>query len=231
MNGLTDYVLGSVVSYGSPLIGLFLMLGAMGIPLPTTLLVVASGAFVRQGVLAPDVALIGLCGAVVGDSLSYAAGRMGHGWLARRFGSHGSGAALKGWQQADRVFKKGGGVTIYLTRWLLTSIAIPTNLVAGGCGYRFDRFLLFDFLGETTWIALFGGLGYWLGSQWELAGQLLSDFGSLALGLMVLSAGIYLGTKSLYRRRTHLSSKEINNVYQNQPVYRSGYLRWIPGSF
>jgi membrane protein DedA with SNARE-associated domain len=174
--------------------------------------------------LAPEVALIGLGGAVLGDSLSYTAGWIGRSWLSRRFltpdagRQAASGQRKNAWQQANQAFEKGGGMAVYLTRWLLTSMAIPTNLAAGGCGYRFDRFLLFDVCGEATWIVLFGGLGYWFGSQWELVQQFLSDFSGLALGLAVLGAGVYLAAKSFSRRRKP-SFKEISNVYQNQPVY------------
>jgi membrane protein DedA with SNARE-associated domain len=138
---------------------------------------------------------------------------------------------MNAWQQANQAFQKGGGAAIFLTRWLLTSIAIPTNWVAGGCGYRFDRFLLYDLLGEATWIALFGGLGYWFGSQWEVVQQFLSDFGGLAMGVALLVAGIYLGIKGLSRRRASRSTKEIYDVYQDQSVCRPGHLRWIPGGF
>lgn len=150
-----------ILSYGAPLLGALLLLGAIGAPLPTTLLVVASGAFIRQGMLELDAALIGLGCVVAGDSLSFAIGRMGHRRLEQRF--HGN----RAWQRAIQSFRTGGGAAIYLTRWLFTSVAVPTNLVVGGSGYRFDRFLLLDLLGELTWMAVFGGLGYWLGSGWD----------------------------------------------------------------
>ena len=40
-----------ILSNGAPVLGLLLLLGAMGVPVPTTLLVMASGAFVRQGIM------------------------------------------------------------------------------------------------------------------------------------------------------------------------------------
>ena len=183
-----------ILSYGAPLLGALLLFGAIGIPIPTTLLVVASGAFVRQGMLTPDAALIGLCCVVAGDSLSFAIGRLGQGRLERRF------YASHAWQRALRLFHSRGGAAIYLTRWLFTGVAIPTNLAAGGSGYRFDRFLLLDLLGEATWMSLFGGLGYWLGSQWELASQLLPEVSSLVLSLAAVLGGLYWGVKKLLSR-------------------------------
>ena len=61
--------------------------------------------------------------------------------------------------------KRRGGIAIYLTRWLFTPLALPTNLIAGSSGYPFWKFLLFDIAGEITWILLYGGLGYAFGSQ------------------------------------------------------------------
>jgi membrane-associated protein len=190
MSSLSDYLLAAVVAYGAPLFGFFLLLGALGIPIPTSLLVVAAGAFVRQGVLKPEWALpIGLAGALVGDSMSFGIGYWGETWLDRRFGDS------KVWQNALKTFNHGGGLAVFLTRWLFTSIAIPTNLVAGGSGYRFNRFFGFILLGETTWLIVYGGLGYWFGSQWELVSSFITDFGGLALGLAVLTGGIYLAVR------------------------------------
>ena len=176
-----------MMNYGALLVGLLLLLGALGVPLPTTLLVVASGAFVRQGILDPDSAVVGLCCVVAGDSLSFAVGKLGYRGLEHRLhGNH-------SWERAAQTFRARGGMAVYLTRWLFTGIAIPTNLAAGGTGYRFDRFLLLDFLGELTWIGVYGGLGYWLGSQWEIVGQHLSELSGIAIGIAAaLSSGYWL---------------------------------------
>ncbi|MEW5958537.1 MAG: VTT domain-containing protein [Chloroflexota bacterium] len=189
---LTDLFLTGVITYGPPALGLALLLGALGIPVPGTLLVLAAGAFVRQGVVDLTTAAgLGLLGAVLGDSASFAMGRFAQGWVRRRFG--GSPA----WQSAQATFDRRGGLAIYLTRFLLTPLAIPTNLIAGGGDYAFWRFLTYDMAGEFTWIVLFGGLGYVFGNQWELISQFISDFSGLLLGLALLVAGLYF----LFRRR------------------------------
>ena len=54
------------------------MLGALGFPIPTSLLVIAGGAFSRQGMLnLMPAAGLGLLGAITGDSISFAMGRLG----------------------------------------------------------------------------------------------------------------------------------------------------------
>lgn len=189
---LTDLVLTGVINYGAPAIGLALLLGALGLPLPGTLLVIAAGAFVRQGVLSGATAAgFGLLGVVLGDSASFMIGRFAREWVRRRFGGS------MGWQKASETFARHGGLAVYLTRFLLTPLAIPTNLIAGGSSYPFWRFLGYDAAGELTWVALYGGLGYVFGSQWELINQFVSDFSGLLVGVVMLGGGAYV----LFRRR------------------------------
>jgi membrane protein DedA with SNARE-associated domain len=184
---LTQLDLKWAVSYGSPMVAVILLLGALGIPVPGTLLVIASGAFVRQGVL--DIYLtpaLALSGSVIGDTIIYGLGRFARGWIERRFGQS------AGWQKSADFFARRGGLAIYLTRWLITPLAVPTNLIAGSSGYPFWKYLLFDVTGELTWIVLYGGLGYAFGSQWELINQFISDFSGLILGVAMLGAGVFL---------------------------------------
>lgn len=184
---LTDLFLTGVITYGAPALGLALLLAALGLPLPGTFLVIAAGAFVRQGVIDWAAAVsLALAGVVVGDSLSYGLGRFAKGWLQRRFGSSSA------WQKAQVTFDRRGGVAVYLTRFLITPLAIPTNLIAGGSGYTFWRFGLYAVAGELTWIGLYGGLGYTFGSQWELISEFISDFSGVLIGVVVLATGIFL---------------------------------------
>jgi membrane protein DedA with SNARE-associated domain len=189
---LTGVFLTGMLTYGPPAFGLALLLGALGFPLPGTLFVLAAGAFGRQGII--DLAAasgFGLVGAVLGDSAGYVVGYFAKGWVARRFGHS------TAWQSAQQTFERRGGLAIYLTRFLLTPLAVPTNLIAGGSGYSFWRFLSCDVAGEFTWLVLYGGLGYIFGSQWEAINQFISDFSGLLVGLILFGAGLYL----LVRRR------------------------------
>ncbi len=193
--GLTDFFLTGLITYGPPMLGLALLLGGLGLPLPGTLFLLATGAFIRQGVMDWAATLgLGLFGVILGDSASYAMGRFAGDRVQRRFNRS------TAWQTAQETFARRGGTAIYLTRFLLTPLAIPTNLIAGGSRYAFWRFLSYDVAGEVTWIAVYGGLGYLVGSQWELIGQFVSDFSGLLVGLVALGAGVYL----LVRRQRQL---------------------------
>ncbi|MEI7845854.1 MAG: VTT domain-containing protein [Chloroflexota bacterium] len=185
MSSISDFLLTGLITYGAPLFGLALLLGAIGVPIPTSLMVIAAGAFSRQGMLnLLPAAGLGLLGAVAGDSLSFIMGRWGGNWVSLRFG--GSSA----WISAQSTFNRNSRLAVFLTRFLLTAIALPVNLMAGS-SCQFRRFLITVIAGEAVWIIVYGGLGYLFGSQWELISQFLSDFGGLALGLAMLGGGIY----------------------------------------
>jgi membrane-associated protein len=186
MNGITDFLLASLLNYGAPLFGLVLMVAAIGLPIPSSFLVIAAGAFSRLGSLDwAQTAVMGLAGAVAGDSLSYA---LGH-WAGNRVQSRFGNPAL--WSKARSTFNRGSGMAVFLTRFLLTAIALPVNLMAGSSG-NFRKFLANVVVGEALWITLYGGLGYLFGSQWELVNDYLGDFSSLVVGLAVLGAGLSL---------------------------------------
>ncbi len=188
MNNLTSLLLTGLISYGAPAFALALLLGQVGFPLPTTLLVVAAGAFGREGLLNMALAAgMGLAGAVLGDSLTFALGRFARSWVQRRFG------ASKVWQSAQQTFDKRGGLAIYMTRFVVGvgAFAQPVSLIAGGNGYNYYRYLLYAIAGEATWIGIYGGLGFIFGSQWELISDFLTSFGGLLFGLVILGVGIY----------------------------------------
>ncbi len=183
---MSDFLLTQVINYGSPLVGLILFLGALGLPIGASAVLVAAGAFSQQGILSwPSTALIGLVGVVIGDMLSFGMGYFAKDWTQKRFGKS------PGWRSARASFQQHAGPAIFLTRWLITAVAIPTNLIAGGSGYKFPRFMAYDIAGEIIWIGLYGGLGYLFGSQWELVSDFISNFGGLILGLVIFGFGIW----------------------------------------
>jgi len=191
---LTALILGWIIDYGAPTVGGVLLLAAMGLPLPSMLFVIAAGAFMRQELLGMVATpLWALLGAVAGDTVVYGLGRFARPWIERRFG------ASEAWRKAQQQFDRRGGIAIYITRWLLTPLAVPTNLVAGSSGYPFGRFLLFDISGEITWLLLYGSLGYAFGDQWSLITEFAASFSGLIVSVLIVVVGIFLLAR--YSRR------------------------------
>ena len=189
---MSEFLLTQVINYGAPLFGLILFAAALGIPLPASILLIAAGAFSQQGFLDwSSTALFGLLGAVCGDAISFGMGFYAKNWVSGRI------EGLPTWKNARDTFESRAGMAVYLTRFLITALAIPTNLIAGSSGIPFRRFMVYDSLGELTWIILYGGMGYLFGSQWELVSDFMSSFGGLILGIFILGIGIWLWTKRL----------------------------------
>lgn len=187
LSDLTGTLLTAVIAYGPLLLAAVLFIGAMGIPLPGAFLLLAGGAFARQGVLdLYTLTPLALVGAVAGDMASYGMGRFAGGFMQRRFG------ATSTWKSAEATLQRRGGAAVYLTRWLLTPLAIPTNLVTGASAYPAWRFFAYDLAGEITWIALYAGLGYSFGSSWQYISDLISNFSGLLVGVVIFLVGLYL---------------------------------------
>jgi membrane protein DedA with SNARE-associated domain len=184
MSEITELIELGILLYGAPVLGLAVMAGAFGLPVPSSLLLIIAGAFSRQGNL--DwyyAAALGLLGAVVGDSLGFVLGRWGGKWASRRYGNS------KLWVNAQSNFDRGSGVAVFLTRFLITALAVPVNLMAGSSKLRFRSFFFYMITGEAMWIILYGGLGYLFSSQWQYIHSTLSYFGSAAL---VLAATVFI---------------------------------------
>src|SRR5215218_9791579 len=125
LSDLSNQVLTYIVTYGAIALGMVVLLAAVGVPLPSTFFVLASGAFVQQGVLEPySTIAVALVCVVIGDLISYSMGSLLGRPIRARFG----GSAT--WARAETYFRQRGSAAIYLTRWLLTPLAIPTNLIA-----------------------------------------------------------------------------------------------------
>jgi membrane protein DedA with SNARE-associated domain len=192
---MSDYLLTQIINQGAPLFGLFLFLGALGVPVPASILLIAAGAFSQQGILTwYSAAIFGLLGAIFGDAVSFGIGYYARDWVEARFGKYPT------WKSARDTFDSRAGLAVYLTRFLITALAVPTNLIAGGSGIRFRRFMTYDTLGEATWIILYGGLGFWFGSQWEVVSDFISNFGGFVLGLVLLVGGGWLGIRQFQKR-------------------------------
>lgn len=185
---MSDFLLTQIINYGAPILGAIIFVSALGAPFPCTLIVIAVGAFCRQGFLAwHTTGLIALTCVVLGDSIGYAMGYYAREPVIRRFGNSDK------WIKAEAFFQHWGGMSIFLTRFLITGIAVPVNIIAGTSNIRFRRFFRYDLSGEAIWIFGYGGLGYLFGSQWETVSNFLNNMSGFLLGLLVLGAGVWLG--------------------------------------
>jgi membrane protein DedA with SNARE-associated domain len=186
MPEFTELFLGYLSDYGVFVLGVAMFLASSGLPTPTTPLVMAAGAMMRQGLLNGWTAFgILLLGVVAGDIFSYWLGRTSGDWVESRLSTKRRALMNK----ARSWFARHGSWSIYLTRSLFPSLDVPINLVAGGSNFQFKRFLFWVLAGRVTWLVLFGVMGYGLGSQWERISALTGDI-MVWLGLAVVMGSV-----------------------------------------
>jgi membrane protein DedA with SNARE-associated domain len=189
---MSDFLLTQVINYGAPILAGIVFVSALGIPLPATFIVIAAGAFSREGFLPwHTTGLIAWSCVVLGDCIGFAIGHYARGPAMRYLGGS------EQWARAESFFQRWGGMSVFLTRFLVTGIASPVNIMAGMGNISFRTFLIYDVTGEGIWVFGYGGLGYLFGSQWEIVSDFMSNFGWSILGLLLLAVGIWLWHRRL----------------------------------
>jgi membrane protein DedA with SNARE-associated domain len=156
----------------------------------------AAGAFVASGDLAALPVLgAALSGAVLGDQLGYGIGHSGGVTLwSRLLAGRKSGPPAR---RAAQELHRRAGMTVYFSRWLFSPLGPWVNFAAGATRIGWQRFSLASLLGETTWVALYIGLGFVFGARLEDTGATaLSVIGALAAGLVAVLLG-----RALWQRR------------------------------
>lgn len=183
-----------MTTYGPLTLGLAMLLGTLGIPVPLPILAVAAGAFARHGLVRWGLAVFAaLAGATLGDSLGYVIGRFASDWAQRRYGNSGA------WRKARNRFHRNGDLAIFITRFLLTPLAVPTNLIAGISRYPFRLFFVYTIAGTAVFIIFFGGLGFIFSEQWRAVGAFIDNYFIWLVAATTVGVVIYLVTRRLYR--------------------------------
>ena len=179
----SDYFLSTLGVYGVPALFVVLLIGAIGVPMPATLLLLAAGSFVEQGELNLWPALVlASAGAIIGDNVGYALGRWGGQRAARTFSR-----LVGGEQQLKRAedwLRRREGAGVFLTRWLFTPLGPLVNLTSGATRYPWPRFLLYDVLGEALWVVLYVLLGKFFSGSVQLMSEFFGDFTWMIVGLL-----------------------------------------------
>ena len=175
-----------LLNYGPLALALAVFVGALGLPVPSTALLLAAGALAQAGLVnAPVVAVLAVSAATLGDAASYGLAHVGFAPFLSR---------LKGnaaWRRAEQAFARRGVFAILLSRFILTPLALPTNLIAAAGRYPFGRYLSASFVGEAVWVVLFGGLGYLFAENWQAIEGFASDLGLWLTGAAVAALGFY----------------------------------------
>jgi putative intracellular protease/amidase len=100
-------------------------------------------------------------------------------------------------RRAAQELHRRAGMTVYFSRWLFSALGPWVNFAAGATRIGWRRFSLASLLGETTWVALYIGLGIVFGARLKETGATAgSVIGALAAGLVAVLLG-----RALWQRR------------------------------
>jgi membrane-associated protein len=165
------------------LLGIFFF-SALILPLPTSTVLLATGAFASQGYFNFFLSLSIVVGSnVLGDYAGY--------FIARRYGPrtfrilH---IRIPVFLERLEIFlKRYPGPAIFLTRFAGTTDVL-TNLLSGFSGVSLAVFLFYDFLGN---LASDGGLlyaGYFLGVHWQDFTGLFNITDYMLIGVVIIAA-------------------------------------------
>ncbi len=190
--GLSDALLARLVTNTYPVLAVGVVLASAGIPAPSSLLVIAAGAFAARGFANLFVVMvIAALGSSLGDTILY--------FIGVKVGS--SADRLPGFLakaiETERVSFSGCQPSLVFTsRFIFTPLIIPVNLLAGmyGCAYR--QFIPYVLGGETVWAVEMAGIGYVFGANIELVNDVVGNLTVVA----VLLLGVWVVFKRLQNR-------------------------------
>ncbi|MGB0085475.1 MAG: DedA family protein [Rhodomicrobiaceae bacterium] len=184
---ISDEVLTALLVYGYPALGLTLLLGAIGLPLPDGVATTVAGSLASQGRIDWFWAVtIVVTSSVLGDTVGYGLGRL----LDQKFlDRHGHWLGLTATRRArvQSLFDRWGLLAVFITRTFMSYLSSIASLLAGFSRYRLPKFLATAFVGRLVWTAGYFGLGYGIGADWEAATSFLTNLSVFILLLMVLA--------------------------------------------
>ena len=161
----------------------------IGLVVPGDVILALGGVYASRGSLELwAVTLIGTVAALCGESIGFWLGRRhGRGLIARLPLIRRLSGPLEG---AEEYFNRHGGKTVAIGRYATAAGAfIP--FVAGMSKMRYRRFLMFDVPAVVVWAIGITLFGYFAGEHLEFIDRVLSRFGLIVLGLIVIGLGVY----------------------------------------
>jgi membrane-associated protein len=172
---MNDRLLELLFTYGVAALAPILLLSAIGVPLPGSLLLVAAGAFASGGQLSFVVLWIAAyLATLAGNGIGYWIGLQGGEAATARWGRRFR-ISEANIARAQDLFARYGGLSVLFSRFPLSPLSAIVNILAGAARYSTRSFLLLNLIGVSVWTSVYAGLGYAFGANWETISSLLSN--------------------------------------------------------
>lgn len=188
MSSVLPYLLIWLQEYGYPTLWLVVFISATGIPLPTSLVLLAAGAFAASGDFnLPILIAVSVTAFVAGDNLGYLLGHLWGSKLLEWLEKSGKIRIIKPRTivRSRVYFNRLGGWAIFFSRFLVSALGGVVNILAGAERYSYRRFVLYDTCGEIVGASLPIVLGYIFGASWDAVGDILGSFSFLLLAVLI----------------------------------------------
>jgi len=197
---LTDTVFALITTLGPLAIFLSAFLSCLALPVPTSLMMLAGGAFAATGDLdLATVILSAYAGAVTGDQAGFAIGRIGGPPVLERMARAPARAAVL--KRARALVARFGGIGVFLSTWAVAPLGPWVNFVAGATGLSWARFTVWDILGETVWVTLYVGLGYTFANQIDLVSAMAGNVSGFVAAVVVAAGAMWWIRSALKAKR------------------------------
>lgn len=215
-----------LLTYGYLLLFAWVLVEQLGIPLPATPILLASGALSAQHELSFPLALAAsVLGCVAADTTWF--------FIGRRFGHHVLRVLCKlsleptlCVRKTQDSFGRRREVTLLIAKFVpgLATLAAP---VAGENGMKLRRFLFFDVLGATLWIATLLSAGRLFGDALKRNPSLLYWIGRFSGAILIVGILAFVAGRLIRRRRflrklieSRLDPEELKRQLDSgQPVF------------
>lgn len=171
----------------------------IGLVIPGEVILAIGGIQASRGEASLAVVItIAIIAAIVGESVGY--------WLGRRYGRsiirkipfvNGLGDKI---DEVQRLFDRHGGKTVVIGRFA-TAAGAFVPFVAGMGKMRYPRYLAFDVPSIVLWGVGISLIGFFLGENLDTVDAVISRFGWIMLGLLVILIGGYIWYRRQEQRR------------------------------
>ena len=189
-------LLSALTTYGVAAIFISVLISAIGLPLPTSFLLIVAGSFVESGDLQFwPVVIAGVVAAILGDHVGYSVGWFGGRKIATQISKRLKAETML--EKAEVTSRKWGGVSVFFSRWLITALGPYINLTSGLTRYQLPRFSIWVVLGEALWVVAYVYIGRLFSDRVAEISDILGEFTYVLLGLVAVGVIGYQLIKNL----------------------------------
>ncbi len=173
-----------------------------GVPVPGETVLILGAVYAGTGRLNIFlVALLGFCGAVLGDNIGFAVGHFGGRQLVERYGRY-IFLTPERLDKATAFFDRHGGKIIVVARFI-EGLRQANGIIAGTTGMHWRRFLLFNAIGAALWVAVWTCVGYFSGNHIDTIyndATRYDTYLAIAVGVLVIAYVVWRVVRARRRR-------------------------------